>query len=107
MIDTVEIDAEIDRYPKSRFSWVQATPQQGRTHQIRRHLKHISHPIIGDARYGKGNYNRYFAEHLDSNRLLLHARELKISHPITAQPLTFTAELEGHIRDLFVRFNWL
>jgi hypothetical protein len=39
--------------------------------------------------------------------LLLHARELKISHPITAQPLTFTAELEGHIKDLFVRFNWL
>jgi tRNA pseudouridine65 synthase len=107
VIDTVEIDAEIDRYPKSRFSWIQATPQQGRTHQIRRHLKHISHPIIGDARYGKGNYNRYFAEHLASNRLLLHARELKISHPITAQPLTFTAELEGHIKDLFVRFNWL
>lgn len=106
LIDTVEIDAEIDRYPKSRFSWVEAIPQQGRTHQIRRHLKHLSHPIIGDARYGKGKYNRYFAEHLDAGRLLLHARQLKISHPITKQALTFTAELEGQISELFQVFDW-
>ena len=106
LIDTVEIDAEIDRYPQSRFSWVEAIPNQGRTHQIRRHLKHLSHPIIGDARYGKGKYNRYFAEHLDAGRLLLHARQLKINHPITNQAITFTAELEGQIAELFKAFNW-
>lgn len=106
ILDTIEIDAEIDRYPKSRFSWVEALPKQGRTHQIRRHLKHLSHPVIGDARYGKGKYNRYFAEYLDAERLLLHARQLKITHPITNKPITFTAELEGQLAGLFEEFNW-
>ncbi len=106
LINTVEIDAEIDRYPKSRFSWVEAIPKQGRTHQIRRHLKHLSHPIIGDARYGKGKYNRYFSEHLNAARLLLHARKLTIQHPVTGKGLTFTAELEGDINCLFETFKW-
>jgi tRNA pseudouridine65 synthase len=103
----IEIDAEIDRYPKSRFSWVQATPKQGRTHQIRRHLKHLSHPIIGDARYGKGNYNRYFTNELGAHRLLLHARSLSFVHPVNQQPITITAPLEGAMKDLFETFKWL
>lgn len=101
-----ELDAEIDRYPKSRFSWIEAKPNQGRTHQIRRHLKHLSHPIIGDARYGKGKYNRYFAEHLDAGRLLLHSRELKITHPITDTNLAIEAPLEGQMLQLFKSFGW-
>jgi tRNA pseudouridine65 synthase len=105
-LNKVEIDAEIDRYPRSRFSWVEAKPNQGRTHQIRRHLKHLSHPIIGDARYGKGKYNRYFAEHLEAGRLLLHARELKVLHPITQKVITITAPLEGDMLGLFERFGW-
>ncbi len=102
----IEIDAPIDRYPKSRFSWIEATPKQGRTHQIRRHLKHISHPIIGDARYGKGNYNRYFSSTLDCHRLLLHARTLKITHPVTGQRIEINAPLESHMEALFKQFNF-
>lgn len=102
----VEIDAAIDRYPQSRFSLVQAQPLQGRTHQIRRHLKHLSHPIIGDARYGKGKYNRYVAEHLSCPRLLLHASQLTFIHPITQQSLTIKAPIEGHMAQLFEQFNW-
>ncbi len=102
----IEINAAIDKYPQSRFSWVQAQPKQGRTHQIRRHLKHLSHPIIGDARYGKGNYNRYFASELNSGRLLLHAVKLQIKHPITGQALNIKAPLEGNMAELFERFGW-
>jgi tRNA pseudouridine65 synthase len=102
----IEIDATIDKYPKSRFSWVEALPQQGRTHQIRRHLKHISHPIIGDVRYGKGNYNRYFNDHLGTGRLLLHARELTIIHPITGNPICFVAQLCDDMQQLFDHFHW-
>lgn len=102
----VEMDASIDKYPKSRFSLVQAQPMQGRTHQIRRHFKHLSHPIIGDARYGKGNYNRYFAEHLDCGRLLLHARQLQIEHPITQQTLCIEAPVEGQMANLMRAFQW-
>ena len=51
---TVELPIAIDRYPCSRYSLVEAKPGTGRKHQIRRHMKHISHPIIGDAKHGKG-----------------------------------------------------
>ncbi len=60
----IELPVCIDRYPTSRYSLLQLTPETGRKHQIRRHLKHISHPIIGDAKHGKGKHNRYFARHL-------------------------------------------
>jgi len=103
---TVEIDAAIDKYPQSRFSWIEAEPKQGRTHQIRRHLKHLSHPIIGDARYGKGNYNRYFKQHLDAGRLLLHAHTLEVRHPITNELLKIEAPLEGQMAGLFKHFGW-
>lgn len=105
-LDKIEIDAEIDRYPKSRFSWIEAKPLQGRTHQIRRHLKHLSHPIIGDARYGKGKYNRYIAEHYGADRLLLHAHQLSFGHPVTKELVTVTAPLEGAMKELFIEFNW-
>lgn len=64
-----------------RYSLVEARPETGRTHQIRRHLKHISHPIIGDVRYGKGAHNRWFREQLGLHRLALHAYELRLRHP--------------------------
>lgn len=103
---TAEIPVSIDKYPQSRYGWVEAIPEQGRTHQIRRHLKHLSHPIIGDARYGKGKHNRYFAEHMNAGRLLLHARTLRILHPITQQPLEIEAPLDESMQQLFDQFGW-
>ncbi len=105
-INKVEIDAAIDRYPKSRFSWIEAKPMQGRTHQIRRHLKHLSHPIIGDARYGKGNYNRYFSSELACHRLLLHAVSLKLRHPISGENIEISAPIEGDMAHLFGRLGF-
>ena len=105
-IKQIEIAANIDKYPNSRFSWIEAQPKQGRTHQIRRHLKHLSHPIIGDARYGKGNYNRYFSTELNCHRLLLHATSLTLTHPISAQRIEINAPLEGDMKTLFNAFNW-
>ncbi|MGK0444668.1 MAG: tRNA pseudouridine65 synthase [Bermanella sp.] len=102
----IEVDAPIDKYPQSRFGLVQAQPLQGRTHQIRRHLKHLSHPIIGDARYGKGKYNRYVGEHFECPRLLLHAAQLTFTHPILQQSITVKAPIEGQMAQLFERFNW-
>lgn len=60
-----------------KYSLVEAVPYTGRTHQIRRHLKHIAHPIIGDVRYGKGALNRMFRERFGLHRLALHAAELR------------------------------
>jgi tRNA pseudouridine65 synthase len=61
-----------------RYAWVEARPQSGRLHQIRRHLKHLSCPIIGDVKYGKGEHNRLFREHYGLSRLALHAARLQL-----------------------------
>ncbi len=82
-----ELPVEIERYPASRFSLLEAQPHTGRQHQIRRHLKHISHPIIGDVRYGRGAYNRYFREHFACQRLMLACVAMRFQHPLTNQPL--------------------
>jgi tRNA pseudouridine65 synthase len=71
-----------------QYSLVEAIPYTGRTHQIRRHLKHIAHPIIGDVRYGKGAHNRVFRERFGLHRLALHAAELRFGELTIRAPLT-------------------
>lgn len=74
-------------------SLICAKPITGRLHQIRRHFKHISHPIIGDANYGKGPLNREFKASYGLERLALHARALSLPHPQTQAMITFEAAL--------------
>jgi tRNA pseudouridine65 synthase len=64
-----------------RYALVEARPRTGRLHQIRRHLKHLSCPLIGDVRYGKGEHNRLWREKFDLHRLALHATSLRVPHP--------------------------
>jgi tRNA pseudouridine65 synthase len=75
-----------------RYAWVEALPRSGRLHQIRRHLKHVSCPIIGDVRYGKGEHNRLFRERYGLHRLALHAAQLRLRAPSGA-PLDIEAPL--------------
>jgi tRNA pseudouridine65 synthase len=81
-----------------RYALVEAIPRTGRLHQIRRHLKHVSCPIIGDVNYGKGEHNRYFREHYALHRLALHAIELSFDHPETGERLRVHAPLEERFR---------
>jgi tRNA pseudouridine65 synthase len=64
-----------------RYALVEARPRTGRLHQIRRHLKHVSCPLIGDVRYGKGEHNRLWRERFGLTRLALHAAALTVPHP--------------------------
>lgn len=82
------------RFPGTRASLVQAEPLTGRRHQIRRHLKHLAHPIIGDATHGKGPLNRWWASRLGLQRLWLHAWRLEVPHPVTGTPLVFNSGLD-------------
>lgn len=75
------LDVPVDRYPQTRVALVEALPLTGRRHQIRRHLKHLAHPIIGDATHGKGAHNRWWADRLGAQRLWLHAASLSLPHP--------------------------
>ncbi len=80
-------------FDATRVAQVQLHPLTGRRHQLRRHLKHIAHPIVGDATHGKGAMNRALAEHLGVQRLWLHASELRLTHPVTQAPLVIEAPL--------------
>jgi tRNA pseudouridine65 synthase len=76
-----------------RYSLVAVWPRTGRLHQIRRHLKHISCPLIGDVRYGKGEHNRLFRERYGLHRLFLHASEITFCSPAGGAPMTVSAPL--------------
>jgi tRNA pseudouridine65 synthase len=92
---TTEIPVEIEGYPTSRYSLVALYPETGRKHQLRRHMKHISHPIIGDANHGRGRHNRYFAERFGLGRLMLAAIGMTFTHPVTGERLQLRAEPEA------------
>jgi tRNA pseudouridine65 synthase len=64
-----------------RYALVEARLHSGRLHQIRRHLKHLSCPIIGDVRYGKGEHNRLWRDRCNLHRLALHSISLRVPHP--------------------------
>jgi tRNA pseudouridine65 synthase len=84
-----------------RYGLFEARPRTGRLHQIRRHLKHASHPIIGDARYGKGEHNRLFRERFGFHRLALHASDLGLRQPRTGEPLLLHAPVPPELARLF------
>ena len=75
-----------------RYALVEARPHTGRLHQIRRHLKHISCPLIGDVRYGKGEHNRLWRERFGLHRLALHCTSLEVAHP-SGPPVAATSAL--------------
>lgn len=76
-----------------RYALVEACPETGRTHQIRRHLKHLSCPVIGDVRYGKGEHNRIFREQHGLHRLALHCTHLGFAHPFGGAPVSVDVPL--------------
>jgi tRNA pseudouridine65 synthase len=105
-LDTVELNVAIDKYPSSRYSLVQAKLLTGRKHQIRRHMKHISHPIIGCPKYGKSTHNRYFANTYNVPRLLLHSYKMTFEHPVCGLSVVITAKPQGGFKHLMQCFDW-
>ncbi len=91
---TVELPEAVDRYPGARYALLELRPQSGRQHQLRRHLKHIAHPIIGDANWGKGVHNRFFQRRFGCHRLLLACTELVLRHPVSGDQMSIAAAPE-------------
>ncbi|KAB2851646.1 MAG: RluA family pseudouridine synthase [Hyphomicrobiaceae bacterium] len=77
-------------------SWVSLKPVTGRTHQLRAHMNHIGHPIVGDPKY----FDRESWELPAGiqNRLHLLARRIVVPHPRTGEPIDVTAPLPQHMR---------
>jgi tRNA pseudouridine65 synthase len=86
-----ELALPVGRYPTARFSLLKLNPLTGRKHQLRRHMAHIRHPIIGDTCHGDSAQNRFLREHFGVQRLLLRATKLEIDLPSSRTRLTMEA----------------
>ncbi|MBS1959238.1 MAG: tRNA pseudouridine(65) synthase TruC [Bdellovibrionales bacterium] len=82
-----EIDRPIGKHARSRYTLVLARPKTGKMHQIRRSLKHESHPIVGDTVYGDGKHNRLWRELVPGSGLFLKAYSLEFTHPMTGEKI--------------------
>ena len=90
----VELAEPVGRYQTARYSLVELRPHTGRRHQLRRHLRHVFHPIVGDTTHGDGRHNRFFRERFGSHRLLLHASSIEFQHPVDCRPVRIEASPE-------------
>lgn len=104
--EITEIPLSCGRYSHSRYSLVELQPQSGRRHQLRRHMKHVSHPIIGDTTYGQGVHNRLFRDHFNCHRLLLCATTLQCRHPISNDPLKFSTRPDDDFIHIAQTLGW-
>ncbi|MFW1676394.1 tRNA pseudouridine(65) synthase TruC [Pontibacter sp. JAM-7] len=102
----VELPLAVGRYATARYSLVQVKPKTGRKHQIRRHMKHIFHPIAGDTKHGDNKHNTVLRQHYALNRLLLMATELRFTHPVTEEELLLTAGVDADTDRLLTAFGW-
>lgn len=93
-LQQVELDIEVSRYPKSRYSLAEISPETGRMHQIRRHFAQMRHYLIGDKTYGDCKHNKMFEEKFDLNTMLLHAEELGFEHPFSQVKMIIKASLQ-------------
>jgi tRNA pseudouridine65 synthase len=103
---TVELPEAVDRYPGTRYSLVELLPKTGRQHQLRRHMKHIAHPIIGDANWGKGVHNRFFQSRFGCHRLLLACTGMTLRHPQDGNPLAIEAAPEQGFATVIAALGW-
>jgi tRNA pseudouridine65 synthase len=90
-----EHNVPLGKHPTSRYSLVEANPQTGRMHQLRKHFAHIFHPIIGDRTHGCNKQNKLFKEHWEMDTMLLHASELSFVHPVSKLPIHINAGLQA------------
>lgn len=105
-IATAEMPVAVGRYPTARYSLVSLLPKTGRKHQLRRHLAHLRHPIIGDSKHGDLRQNRAAAQYFGCDRLMLHASSLMLHHPVTGEPLTLAAPLDAVWMSALSHFGW-
>jgi tRNA pseudouridine65 synthase len=103
---TTEVPIALGRYPQQRYALVLAAPETGRFRQIRKHMAHLHHPIIGDCQHGRSDHNRLYKQYFGCHRMLLHAWKLQLTHPLLGTPLRIEAPLDAAYTALLQRFGW-
>lgn len=99
-----EARTEFERVAQvAECSLLEVTPRTGRRHQIRKHLDHLAHHVLGDTSHGKGRINRFFRETYGLPRLFLHAHRLGFAHPREARRVEVLAPLAADLRAFLAR----
>lgn len=105
-VATATLSVPLGKFPSVRYSLVELSPLTGRRHQLRRHLAHLRHPIIGDINYGDNKQNPFFIKQFGFKRLMLHAKLLSFVHPVTQQNLKIEAPLDEQWQAVFEQLAW-
>jgi tRNA pseudouridine65 synthase len=103
---SVELACQVGRYSSARYSLLEVKPKTGRKHQIRRHMKHIFHPVVGDTTHGDGRHNQLFRDRFACHRLLLAATRLALTHPRSGEGLCIEAPLPDDFQRIIDTLGW-
>lgn len=103
----ITLDIPVKPYDSSRYSLVELSPKTGRMHQLRIHANKISHPLIGDSKYGDKNHNTMFIESFGWKNMFLHAGKLEFTHPFSSEKMIIKAPFSKDWIALFEEFKWM
>ena len=105
-IKRAEISVPFGKHDTSRYSLIEVKPATGRMHQIRKHMSHVFHPIIGDRTHGCNKQNKLFKEKWEMTTLLLHASQLKFKHPVTGIDIVIEAPVLDEFNRVMQLMGW-
>lgn len=97
---TFDLPFAVSRYPSARYSLVAVEPKTGRKHQLRRHLAHINHPIVGDTTHGDGKHNQFLRQQFGFSGLALSCCMMQFKHPVNQTVLSLNCQAPEHITQL-------
>lgn len=105
-LNRAEIPVPLGIHDTSRYSLIEIKPTTGRMHQIRKHMSHVFHPIIGDTTHGCNKQNKLFKEKWGMTTLLLHASQLSFNHPVTNAYIVIEAPLQAEFKRVIQIMCW-
>lgn len=97
-LQKTELDIASGKHATSRYSLIELAPTTGRMHQLRKHMAHVFHPIIGDRPHGCNKQNKFFLEYFQMNSMLLHAKEISFYHPLTGKEILISADYQPEFK---------
>ncbi|MDC8830396.1 pseudouridine synthase [Alteromonas gilva] len=100
-----ELPFAVGRYTSARYSWLGMRPHTGRKHQLRRHIQHLRHPIVGDTTHGDGKHNALMRQQFHNHRLMLVCVSMGFYHPVSDEWLTISTQVDSEIAELLVSWQ--
>lgn len=97
-LQTIEIDLPFLKHQTSRYCLVEAFPKTGRFHQLRKHFKHILHPILGCRKHGCNKQNKLWLETFGISKMTLHAHQLNFTHPVSKDKISLNAAIDADFK---------